>query len=212
MTTVENDKLSSDLTVNALAFPRKTAHFLPRTFHSPTLTVMHPPPPLPHAPTVCHLSEAPQKMRACRKWAPPSPTLTPLPAPAAHSRRLKPEPQEVVLRSILSGQTNYSPFDKRALLFICFFIRTPFLYEFPCPPLPSRPICCFDSGSSGGRDRKAPYLRYLQSELHSGAKRAAAAVAQTPPPKKKKFREIFLLRCSLKTCGIPAHSIPTTLL
>ncbi|KAF0024728.1 hypothetical protein F2P81_023530 [Scophthalmus maximus] len=28
----------------------------------------------------------------------------------------------------------------------------------------------------------------------------------------QKFRENILLRCSLKICGIPAHSIPTTLL
>lgn len=34
----------------------------------------------------------------------------PPPMAHLHSRTVKPEPQEVVLHSILSGQTNYSPF------------------------------------------------------------------------------------------------------
>lgn len=98
-------------------FPRPLTSYLVPS-NSPALTVSPPP--------VCHLSEGPQKMRARRKWVPPSPTLPILhPAPAARSRRLKPEPQEAVLRSILSGQTNYSPFDKRALFILYFLYSHP---------------------------------------------------------------------------------------
>lgn len=60
-----------------------------------------------------------------------------------------------------------------------------------------------------GQRQKGSLPALSQTESHSEAKGAAAAVAQPPP---QKFRELFLLRCSLKTCGIPAHSIPTTLL
>lgn len=82
--------------------------------------------------------------------------------PPAHlrSRRVKPEPQEVVLHSILSRQTNYSPLKK-----------APFLLSsiFPSPAL--HPAClllviyCFPFGSpetNGHGDRKLDYLCYLR--------------------------------------------------
>lgn len=49
--------------------------------------------------------------------------------PSPHSTfTLKPEPQEVVLRSILSGQTNYSPFEK------CTFLSSPTFPSSACTP------------------------------------------------------------------------------
>lgn len=48
----------------------------------------------------------------------------PPPIAHLHSHTAKPEPQEVVLHSILSGQTNYSPFLKKGTF-------PPLLYIFP---------------------------------------------------------------------------------
>lgn len=127
-------------------------------------------------------------MRARRKCAPP----TLLPSPAARSARLKPELQEVVLCSILSGRTNYSPPDQCALLF-CIFFRLPTDMNFFDPPLPtpappsSRLISCCDSSSSGGR-QKGSLPALSQNDSHSEAKGAAAALAQ-PTPRPPKFRE-----------------------
>lgn len=92
-------------------------------------------------------------MRTCRKWA----------LPPQHTHTLKPEPQEVVLCSISSGQTNYSPFEK------CTFF-TPFLCTFPPPPphppcLLLAPFIVFLQSPPerhGQGDRKVPYLRYLK--------------------------------------------------
>lgn len=115
--------------------------------------------------------------------------VDPPPIAHLHSHTLKPEPQEVVLRSIISGQTNYSPFEK------CTFFSSPIF--FPPPPLPPcrlLSIYCFHFRSSReeqSRRQKALLPALSQNELHSGSKRAAAAVAQAP-----KFREIF-------SCGVP---------
>lgn len=90
----------------------------------------------------------------CRKWALP-------PRAHLHSHTLKPEPQEVVLRSILSGQTNYSPFEK------CTFSSFPIfsLLHLCSLPVFSSPFIVFIAGpperSSQG-DRKLCYLRYLK--------------------------------------------------
>lgn len=162
------------------------------------------PPPTPPTP-VCHLSEAPQKMRARRKWVPPSPNPPhPHPAPAARSRRLKPEPQEVVLRSILSGQTNYSPFDKRAL-FIYFFFVLPSYMSF-LAPLPHRPrphrrlLASFIVLILAplGQRQKGSLPALSQTESHSEAKRAAAAVAQPPPPQNSG---------KYSSCGVPSRLV-----
>lgn len=115
--------------------------------------------------------------------------------PSPHStftltHRLKPELQEVVLRSITSGNTNYSPFEK-----CTFFPHLPYIS--PPSPLPScrlLSIYCFHFGSPGGMQsgrQKALLPALSQNELRSDSKRAAAAVAQAP-----KFREIF-------SCGVP---------
>lgn len=124
----------------------------------------------------------PPKIRSlCRKWT--------LPPAHLHSDTLKPEPQEVVLRSILSGQTNYSPFEKCTFFSTLIFSSSPL---FPACLL----LCfyCFHCGSSReeqSRRQKALLPALSQNELHSDSKRAAAAVAQAP-----KFREIF-------SCGVP---------
>lgn len=109
--------------------------------------------------------------------------------PSPHSTfTLKPEPQEVVLRSILSGQTNYSPFEK------CTFLSSP---TFPSSPaLPPRLLLhmnCFRSSREEQWRRRSALLPALsQHELRSDSSRAAAAaVAQAP-----KFLELF-------SCGVP---------
>lgn len=125
-------------------------------------------------------------MRTCRKWA----------LPPQHTHTLKPEPQEVVLCSISSGQTNYSPFEK------CTFFYSLPMYVSSSTSAPSlsspRPIYCFPSKSSrearSGR-QKGSLPALSQNELHSEPKRAAAVVAQAP-----KFREIF-------SCGVPSRLV-----
>lgn len=135
---------------------------------------------------VCHKSGAPKIRSWSGKWTlPPQHIYT-------HTH-LKPEPQEVALRSILSGQTNYSPFEKMHLF--------PLSYIYPPPSSALLSLLVFFSSfivfisdplerNSEG-DKKALLPALSQNELHSDSKGAAAAVTQPP-----KFREIF-------SCGVP---------
>lgn len=86
----------------------------------------------------------------------------PPPIAHLHSHTVKPEPQEVVLLSILSGQTNYSPFLKKRHL-----SSSPIYLSSP----PRHPAClllviyCFPFSSpetNSHGDRKPGYLCYLR--------------------------------------------------
>lgn len=127
------------------------------------------------------------------------------PPPIAHLRTLKPELQEVVLLSIMSGQTNYSPFEK------CTFFSPLILSSSPCTPFLSSSL----------------HLLFSLQTLQRGTVKETKSSATCVISKWAAFRfkmscccgctgpQIpgnILLQCSLKTCGIPAHSIPTMLL
>lgn len=119
--------------------------------------------------------------------------VDPPPRAHLHSDTLKPEPQEVVLRSILSEQTNYSPFEK------CTFFSSPIFSSSPLlPACRLLSIYCFlfrSSREAQSRRQKALLPVLSQNGLHSDSKRAAAVVAQAP-----KFREIF-------SCGVPSRPV-----
>lgn len=131
--------------------------------------------------------------------------VDPPPIAHLHSHALKPEPQEVVLRSIMSGQINYSPFEK------CTFLSSPIFPSSLSPPSLSSSL----------------HLLFSFQVLQRGAVKETKSSATCVISKRAAFRlEMsrccgctgpkipgnILLRCSPKTCGIPAHSIPTTLL
>lgn len=85
----------------------------------------------------------------------------PPPVAHLHSHTVKPELQERVLHSILSGQTNYSPFWKMHLSSSSMEFSSPALHQ-ACPPLS---IYCFPFGSperNGHGDRELGYLCYLR--------------------------------------------------
>lgn len=105
----------------------------------------------------------------------------------------------------MSGQTNYSPFEK------CTFFLLFSIFSFPSTPFLSSSLHLLFS------------FRVLQRGTVKETKSSATCVISkwaafrlkmscccgcTGP----KIPGNILLRCSLKTCGIPAHSIPTTLL
>lgn len=118
----------------------------------------------------------------------------PPPISHLHSHTVKPEPQEVVLHSILSGQTNYSPFWKMHLSFSPMYFPSP---SAPC--LSSSRHLLFSlrfSRENGHADPRTAGLPVLsQAELRSDPKWAAVVAAQAP-----KFREIF-------SCGVPSRPV-----
>lgn len=135
---------------------------------------------------LCCWSKAPQKYGT---GSGPSPNST-----FTLTHTVKPELQEVVLHSILSGQTNYSPFWKMHLSSSSIYFSSPPLHQ-PCLLLL---IYCFPCGSperNGHRDGELGYLCYLRLSRHSGPKWAAVVAAQAP-----KFREIF-------SCGVPSRPV-----
>lgn len=99
---------------------------------------------------LCHNSKGPKNQELVQEVDPP-------PTAHLHSHTVKPEPQEVVLRSIMSGQINYSPSEK------CTFFSSPI---FPSSLLVFfSAFIVFISGpperNSQG-DKKLCYLRYLK--------------------------------------------------
>lgn len=102
---------------------------------------------------LCCWSKAPQKYGT---GSGPSPNST-----FTLTHTVKPELQEVVLHSILSGQTNYSPFWKMHLSSSSIYFSSPPLHQ-PCLLLL---IYCFPCGSperNGHGDGELGYLCYLR--------------------------------------------------
>lgn len=131
--------------------------------------------------------------------------MDPPPLAHLHSHTLKPELQEVVLRSIMSGQTNYSPFEK------CTFFSSPIFSSSPSPPsLSSSPhlLFSFQALQRGTVKETKSFATCVISKWAAFRLKTSCCCGCTGP----EIPGNILLRCSLKTCGIPAHSIPTTLL
>lgn len=121
------------------------------------------------------LSPAFTSFQVCHKCKELVQEVDPPPIAHLHSHTLKPEPQEVVLRSIMSGQINYSPFEK------CTFFSSPLVPSFPSTVFILGP----PERNSQGDKKLLPALS--QTDLRSDSTWDVAAVVTQAP----KFQEIF---------------------
>lgn len=103
---------------------------------------------------VCHLSEAPQKMRTCRKWALP---------PPAHSHAETWATGSGPVQHLFWPDKLFTVWKMHLFYSLPMYVSSSTSAPSPSSP---RPIYCFPSKSSRearpGRQKKVPYLRYLK--------------------------------------------------